>query len=168
MSIRKISATAACFMALAYYSNNVYAMPPESCFQSYLDYEIYWKWGDRTPYNILWNLPHGAPNIIGPAEAASAKKEQEMTDHGPAKRKPITITTKEITVNGKPYMDASESTTPSGEKSYFWQAVDNKAIMDSTSKFPLTPAGAEYPFNLTISDPVCETKATKQLKLHIH
>ena len=168
MSIRKISETAACFMALTYYSSNVYAMPPESCFQSKLDYEIYWKWGDQTPYNNYWNVPNSGVKILTKENTLAAQKQEEMTNHGPAKRKPITIITKEINVNGKPYMDAVESTTPSGEKSYFWQAVDEKSIMDSTSKFPLTPAGTEYLFNLTVSDPVCETKVTKQLKLHIH
>ena len=167
MSIRKISATAACFMALAYYSNNVYATPPESCFQSKEDYEIYLYWGDNTPYDKYAEKQYESFEMKK-AIIADKVKVSKAVEHGPAKRKPITITTKEFTLNGKPYMDASESTTPSGEKSYFWQAADEKSIMDSTSKFPLTPAGTEYLFNLTVSDPVCETKVTKQLKLHIH
>ena len=163
----KISAAAACFMALAYYSNNLYAALPESCFQSPTDYEVYLMYGFGHPWNPYADKGMYPYPQINPGKEVIEKYER-TTKNGPAKIKSISIDTKEVVVNGKPYMDASMSTTPSGEKSYFWQAVDEKSIMDSTSKFPLTPAGAEYLFNLTVSDPVCGTKVTKQLKLHIH
>jgi hypothetical protein len=151
-------------IGLLNYSSNAYSALPELCFQTKLDVEIYYKFGFDTP-------PVYSPEdeyIFSKTPSGDYHKAIEYGKHGPAKRKAITIATKEITVNGKPYMDASESTTPSGKKSYFWQAATDRGIMDSTSKFPLTPAGAEYLFNLTVSDPVCEAKATKQLKLHIH
>ena len=143
------------------FSGYTHAGLPEACFESGLDYKIYQKYGTKHPQS---------PEKLGGMYVINNvfSENMEMYEHGPARKKPISISIKEITANGKPYMDASESTTPSGEKSYFWQAVDEKSIMDSSSKFPLTPAGAEYLFNLTVSDPVCETKATKQLKLHIH
>ena len=146
---------------IGFFSGYTNAGLPEACFESDLDYKIYQQYGTGYPYAPESHLGVYVYN-------SKFNETMKMFKHGPARKKPISINTKEITANGKSYMDASESTTPSGEKSYFWQAVDEKSIMDSTSKFPLTPAGAEYLFNLTVSDPVCETKATQQLKLHIH
>ena len=139
------------------YSASAFSGLPEACFKTKFDYEIYLKYE--------FDKPDPPAYFNGPGVAAWMQKSYE---HGPAQKQTVTITTKEISVNGKLYMDASESTTPSGVKNFLWQAIHNKAIMDTASKFILTPAGQEYLFNLTVHDPVCETKATEQITLRIH
>jgi hypothetical protein len=151
-------------MTLANYATHVYASPPESCFQSSYDYEIYKKYGDKVPAEVEGDLNDW---MYGHYMEYEYEKRLNAKLHGPAKKKPISISAKEITVNGKPYMDASESKTPSGEKSYLWQGVNAKDFMDTSSKFLTSPTGSEQLFNLTVFDPVCENHLTQQLKIRI-
>lgn len=156
MSIRKISATAACLIAISNYSANAYSALPESCFKTKFDYEIYLEYEFNTPWDQ--GFYHGVTKMNWLHKAYN---------HGPAQRKTITINTKEVSISGKLYLDASESTTPSSEKSYLWQAVNAKGFMDSSSKFLITPTGSEQLFNLTLFDPVCEDHLTQQLKIRV-
>ena len=151
-------------MALANYTTHVHASPPESCFQSSYDYEIYQTYGDKNPAYVEEDMSKWS---AGQYMAHEYEEKRKAKLHGPARKKPVIISTKEITVNGKPYMDASESTTPSGKKSYLWQAVNAKNFMDSSSKFLITPTGSEQLFNLTVFDPVCENHLTQQLSIRV-
>lgn len=84
-------------MTLANYATHVYASPPESCFQSSYDYEIYKKYGDKVPAEVEGDLNEW---VYGHYMEYEYEKRLNAKLHGPAKKKPISISTKEITAKG--------------------------------------------------------------------
>ncbi|MFD2645984.1 hypothetical protein [Pseudomonas japonica] len=147
--------------AVAHYSASVLAVPTESCFQSKEDYEVYKLFGDGQP---VYPDPLGYPYPVLNFGKEKMIAIEKAVQHGPAKRKEIIINTTSKQTDRMITIDASGSTTPSGNKEFAWGNDPTKfRAEDSNVSTQVSGGSGSASILLIVRDPVCERTASKQV-----
>lgn len=144
---------ASIFVITIHYCTGAYAgTTPASCFQTQKDYEIYNEYGNAAPPKPVPSATTGMINM-GPTTYAKAMSDYE---HGPAKRKEIIIKTTSSQTGKILTIDASSSTTPSGQIEFAW-ANDPTNFRAGNSKASTEVSGSSGTagIQLIVKDPVC-------------
>lgn len=140
---------------------NAQAAYPEACFQSEKDYQIYVKYGEKGP-----------PEADELSEDFTAeewyKHHAQLLEYqyGTGKKANVSIpvTQTQSAPGEKLIANASNSTTPSGKKVFYWGSSD---IVSTTAEYSTKggPSGTYSNIQPTVADPVCEVSASNQVRM---
>lgn len=161
MKSRMIPIASMCALTVSYCAETYAAnTAPASCFQTQKDYEIYQEYGDEAPSKPVPSATTGMI-YMGPTAHAKALKDYE---HGPAKRKEIVIKTTSSQTGKLVTIDASSSTTPSGQIEFAW-GNDPTHFRAGDSKVSTEVSGSSGTAGilLIVKDPVCGHTESKKV-----
>ncbi|MDU9393608.1 hypothetical protein [Pseudomonas sp. zfem002] len=151
------------FLVAAHFSASAQAGMPASCFQTPYDYEIYQRYGLDQPPNPTFTIGGQAFTTVG------SDDKRRAWEHGPAKRKPLTINVTEQanSSHGKLYLDAGASTTNSGRIRFEWVPASSADATTGQSAQLGVDLGTRDTAQLKVTDPVCEVSASRTFKVPV-
>ncbi|MFD2645982.1 hypothetical protein [Pseudomonas japonica] len=152
MNFRTISSLLTGLLAIAQFSTSAHAALPEACFKSKHDYELYLKHSNNT---------QSVSHSDGEFYAGGAPEEDEVPQ-----KKTITINVDHTTSAGKIISNASRSSTPSGEKRFFWGTLSAPSSRSAEYTSNAGTPGTHRNIELTVQDPVCDVKASTQVRIY--
>lgn len=161
MSFKNHTLSASLLMSVIYCSTGIAAPLPAECFESDLDHLVFTHFGfTEQPKTAGTSFTNEAVKKFG--EDAVRKRFEEGI--GPARRKPIIIGVKEEnnSSQGKFYLDASTSKTPSGKIDFTW--ISNNTNVGNTATLAVGQ-GSMDTVTLAVFDPVCRIHESKIIKL---